>query len=166
MVKDIIILSGETGEGKTTALLKWIKEGKKRVHGIFMPVKEGKRIFYNPYMDIKINAEVPKSTNGADGIFEVGKFKFSKKSFKVASSWLKMKPPLNADYLIIDEIGPLELRGEGLEPELTDFIEKIKKGEISQTVILVVRKSLVVDVIDHYKLNNTKLIRKEDLSEL
>lgn len=166
MVKDIIILTGETGEGKTTSLINWMKEGEKRVHGIFMPVEEDKRFFYNPYMDIKISAEAPKSTKSTDGIIEIGKFKFSKKSFKVASSWLKMKPPLNTDYLIIDEIGPLELRGDGLEPELTDFIEKTKNGEVNQTVILVVRKSLVVDVIDHYGLTNTRLIRKEDLLEL
>ncbi|TVQ49451.1 MAG: hypothetical protein EA362_04550 [Saprospirales bacterium] len=166
MIKDILILSGDTGEGKTTALLTWMNEGKKRVHGIFMPVENQKRLFYNPYMDVKINAEVSKSVKERDGVFEIGKFKFSKKSFKVAGSWLKMKPPLNTDFLIIDEIGPLELRGEGLEPELTDFLEKIKNGEINQTIILVVRKSLVVDVIDHYQLTNIKLIRKEDLSEL
>jgi nucleoside-triphosphatase THEP1 len=131
-----------------------------------MPVVNGKRSFYNPYMDVNVLAEAPKDKLASELIFEVGKFKFSKKSFKIAASWLKMKPPLNTDYLVVDEIGPLELRAEGLEPEFSEFIERVKNGEINQTVILVVRKTLTNQVLKHYKLDSVRVIQKEELEHI
>ena len=166
MENKIFILTGNTAEGKTTAIIDWMKSNKKRVHGILMPLKNGKRVFFNPYMDVIVSAEASREVINPELIFEIGKFKFAKKSFKVASSWLKMTPPLNTDYLVIDEIGPLELRGEGLEPELSDFFTRVKAGEIKQTVLMVVRESLIKQFINHYQLDHVRIIKKEELDEL
>ena len=54
-------------------------------------------------------------------------------------------------WLIIDEIGPLELRGEGLEPEVSRILNDDANDKTN--VVLVVRKTLLEKVTEHYGLH-------------
>ncbi len=162
----IFILTGDPGEGKTTALQQWIDKNNIRAHGVLMPVIDGERHFLNPYMDVNVSAEASPEVKNPDNIHEVGPYKFSIKAFKVARSWLRIKPPLNADYFIVDEIGPLELRGEGLEPELSSVVKSAVSGELPHKLVLVIRESILSDAIKHYKLDGSQIVKKEDLNRL
>ncbi len=57
----------------------------------------------------------------------------------------------NVDYLVIDEVGKLEMIDQGYEPMVSIAVDKFKK-ENSFDLILVVRESLVDDVIKKYGL--------------
>jgi nucleoside-triphosphatase THEP1 len=57
----------------------------------------------------------------------------------------------NPKWLIIDEIGPLELKGQALEPMVSKILNDEKRNEIN--IILVIRKTLVERAIEHYKLH-------------
>nr|MBS0038459.1 hypothetical protein [Saprospiraceae bacterium] len=150
MASKIFILTGQPGEGKTTALQKWIENNEIRAHGVLMPVIDGQRHFLNPYMGVEILAEAAPEVVNPDILHEIGDYRFSTKAFRIARSWLRIKPPLNADYFIIDEIGPLEMRGEGLEPELSEVIQTALSEKLDQRLVLVIRESILADAIKHY----------------
>ena len=63
-----------------------------------------------------------------------------------------------------DKIGKLDLHGTGFEPELTKWIETIKKTQ--QKTILVVRDYLLAAVIHHYQLQHSVIINIQQLNEL
>ena len=56
-------------------------------------------------------------------IVKVGKYSFLQSTFLWAREELKVAMINRSKYLIIDEIGPLELSGRGLEPMVTDILE-------------------------------------------
>ena len=51
---------------------------------------------------------------------------------------------------MIDEIGPLELNGDGLEPVISEIVNWLDTFE--GKLVLVVRDKLINDVIKKYKL--------------
>lgn len=83
------------------------------------------------------------------GKLEVGKHKFSEFAFEEAIIYVKDQMDLGA--IVLDEIGPLELRGQGFAKLLIDLTRNFS-GEL----ILVIRKGLVEDVIHHFKLQSFK----------
>lgn len=131
-----------------------------------MPVIEGQRHFLNPYIDVEVLAEAAPEVVNPDILHEIGEYRFSTKAFRIARSWLRIKPPLNADYFIIDEIGPLELRGEGLEPELSEVIQTALSGKLDQRLVLVIRESILADAIKHYRLDGSQIVKKDDLERM
>jgi nucleoside-triphosphatase len=134
--KKIIILTGEIQTGKTTTLFNWVKD-RKDVAGVLTPVVEGKRFFYSiPGRDYYNMEAVENETE----ILKVGRFLFSAAQFeKTNDSILKwLNEPL-WKYLIIDEIGPLELNQQkGLWSSMVNMRDLNHKP----VIILVVRASL------------------------
>ena len=65
---------------------------------------------------------------------------------------VKTKP----EWLIIDEFGILELDGKGLEPEFTNILNRIKNQDHTK-LLVVVRKNLLDQFLDKYKLNNDEV---------
>ena len=61
----------------------------------------------------------------------------------------------NPEVIVIDEIGPMELRGEGFDQILKEILEK-RNG--TQTVLLVVRDGLAEEVKEKYKIENRIVI--------
>jgi nucleoside-triphosphatase THEP1 len=78
------------------------------------------------------------------GILEVGRFFFSETNFKRAVDYLLLAlPEPQWKYLIIDEIGPLEIKQQkGFWPLLTTLLA----GNYTLIPVLVVRKNLCIDV--------------------
>jgi iron complex transport system ATP-binding protein len=54
----------------------------------------------------------------------------------------------DADFITIDEVGPLELEGEGFDKTIRKLLEISDK-----TLILVVRSSLLEEVLKHYNID-------------
>jgi len=85
---------------------------------------------------------------------EVGKFTFNIDSFKKAIDQLKIdsiSPEI--DWLIIDEIGKLELESNhGLEPFISEFIANFLSENNSKKLILIIRDSLLKKAIEKYQL--------------
>ncbi len=144
----IHILTGAIGTGKTSHLIQWI--GKRSdVHGILTPVADGKRVFMDA--QTKELFEMQAQLNEKN-ILHVGKYIFSKNSFEKATGIIRNGLMKKEGWLIIDEIGLLELKGEGFCDVLKEIITD-KKNPIK--VLLVIRDTLLQKVIEVFLQTNS-----------
>lgn len=149
----IFILTAPIRSGKTTSLINW-SANKGDVSGILTPVVNNKRVFMNAYTKEQFPME---ATDGEVETLDVGKFVFSKTSFDKAVQVIH-NAMQKEGWLIIDEIGPMELRGKG-------FYGIVKKAvmERKENIILVVREGLVKQVINHFNINAVIINKTNDL---
>ena len=161
----VVILTGEVQTGKSKALHNWILKQQldgKIIHGIVNPYITDQKWFINTEDNIKfrMNAE-HNETNP----IVVGNYKFSQKAFNKAQDILAQSLQIASNYLIIDEIGKLELKGDALEPIVSEVLNNWKRKK-TFTLVIVVRSSLVKQVIERYSLPNPFIIQKEQLDEI
>jgi nucleoside-triphosphatase THEP1 len=151
----ILILTGPTRSHKTTTLVRWAND-RNDCGGILTPDHNGLRMLYNVKEKLSIPFEKPQKTIASDIV--IGRFVFDVESFNVAAGWLDQHvsdPDLN--YVLLDEIGSLELSGQGWDEWLHNSISKI--GD--KTLILVVRRSLLDEVIGRYHLQEVSVVAKD-----
>jgi len=149
----IEIVTGPIRTGKTTGLkerLKMLNAG-----GVLSPVIDGKRYFLNVLTEQIWPMETEANKDGK-GYLKVGRFQFSGEAFQKAHQTIVEHLSKGLDYLVIDEIGPLELTGKGLDTALKMILHLAP----SIVLILVVRESLVDDVVTNYQLQNYTVIKK------
>lgn len=120
----------------------------KNIDGIFQPVIDGKRFIYN------IGSRTLKSleTSETNNITSIGKYNFSNDTFAWAQQILNDCLCKDLNWIIVDEIGPLELNNKGLEPAITYLLSRRK--EIDAKILCVVRDSILEKFIEHYGLQN------------
>ena len=147
----IYILTGPVKSGKSTKLLDWVRD-QSDASGILSLFIDSKKHLYS----ISDNKKKCLETSNKGDVL-VGRYMFDSKVFEWAQKKLIGELQNANHYLIIDEVGYLELKGEGLEPMLSKTIKTIEERD-DITLLLVVRESLVNQVIEHYKLYNTKII--------
>lgn len=146
--KKVILLTGEIQSGKTTALLNWIKRGTETA-GILTPVENGKRCFLSFPGIIRFEMEAAEDETDT---LTVGRFRFSATNFERAINILKeqLQQP-QWKYMLIDEIGPLELKSKsGFWPVIT----KILQGKHNSIPVLVVRKQCCDELTALFKQND------------
>ena len=151
----ILILTGPTRSHKTTTLLNWAKK-RNDCGGVLTPDHLGLRILYN----VREKKSIPfeKKENSLDNDIVIGRFVFDLENFNLATQWLDehlSDPALH--YVLLDEIGPLELGGRGWDQWLLSSLAKI--GD--KTLTLVVRRSLLDEVIEHYRLEEASVIEND-----
>jgi nucleoside-triphosphatase THEP1 len=84
-------------------------------------------------------------------IIEIGRYRFDQASFRWAHRVLRAGFEAVPEWLVFDEIGYLELQGQGLEPAVRRILNWNRK--IASTKLLwVVRDELVSEVADYYGL--------------
>lgn len=150
-LKQVVILSGPVQTGKTTSLVLWSRE-KNDMHGILTPVIEGKRVLMNVHTRSAIQMEAGPEEKDT---VVVGKFVFSSNNFNQAIE--VVRDAISKDgWLIIDEIGLIELRGEGFAEVLK---EALASGNKEQKIMLIVREGLVEKVKEFFHLKNALVIR-------
>ena len=120
----INILTGPINSGKTTRLTSWIKT-KNNCAGILAPVQDGLLYLYSIHSQQSKLLEIKDMTSSEKRIIQIGNYCFDREVFEWAQaeliSAIKQKP----NWLIIDEIGPLEIEGKGLEPALSKIINQL-----------------------------------------
>lgn len=153
-MKRIYILSGSIQSGKTTRLIKWIN-GKQKVDGILQPVINGKRflqlISSGESRQLEISGKVT-----AENEVEVGKYKFDKNVFSWAQEKLLYAYKEDLDWLVIDEFGKLELKGNGLKPAISQILSEERENS-KANIIIVIRDYLVNEFISNYKSDLTEI---------
>lgn len=161
----IYILTGEIRSGKTTALLNWSKN-RTDVDGLLCPDNEsGKRYFLKVKSKAEFELEVIKEVE-AEELIQIGNFKFLKAAFKHANEYLISRASkLEGTYLIIDELGKLELKNEGLHRSAEVLIPNFSTNK-HQHLILVVRDYLLQDVLTHYSISDYHVLTNADLKTL
>lgn len=140
----LIILTGERGEGKTTLCLSLAEEAKRlgwTVGGIASPGewKDGRREGYW-VRDLSSGEERKLATRSSNvETRHVGSFTFSPEGFAFGRRALWTAIKADVQLLIVDEIGPLELRGEGWAQELMHM----QKNDVPCVMVWVVRPNLI-----------------------
>lgn len=114
---NIYLLNRPRGSGKTTSLERWAA-GRQDVNGILSPVIRGQRYF----RDIRTGELFPMEAGANEtAVLEVGRFRFSREAFDKAIQVLR-KAVNEPGWLVIDEIGPLEMRGAGFHEVLHEIL--------------------------------------------
>ena len=151
----IYILTAPIQSGKTTSLLRWA-HSQPGTYGILTPVVEGERVFNN----LESGEKFAMEARAGEEAFAVGKFLFSKKGFESAIAVIRKN--INCEgWLIIDEIGPLELKDEGFSSVLREVLA-LRTGKL----LLVVRDGLVEKVKEDFGISKAIVITSiEELTQ-
>ena len=140
------LVTGPTHSGKTGRLLAWA-EGRGGVVGIAAPDGPGGRRM----MDLASGEHVEMEGPGPEeAVVEIGPYRFRQAAFDWAHDrLLDAADASRAKYLVVDEIGPLELRGEALAPALDALLARPSLPE----PIVIVRDSLTDAVAARFDLS-------------
>lgn len=118
--------------------------------GILSPVINGRRHFLDISTGEKQLQETPQ------GSLRVGRFRFSQTAFNWAYEVLQKQLQKGYEWLIVDEVGPLELsQGKGFHSLVTEIINSEPHPA---KLLFVVRLSLVHQFIRTYSLEKVKII--------
>lgn len=147
MNKIIHIVTGKIQSGKTTSLFTFANS-LGSVDGILAPIIDEKRRLYHISSRTIKDFQADQRNNNT---IEVGKYSFYKESFKWANEKLIKGFESGPEWLIIDELGKLELRKEGLYESSKYIIDKRKYTKTN--IILVIRDYLLEQILEFYNIN-------------
>ena len=149
----IFLLSGPIRSGKTTRLLNWAKT-RSDVGGILTPDQNELRVL----IDISLNEQFTfQVTEKYENTIPIGRFYFSSDAFQTGRNIIARERRSTKNWLVIDEVGPLELQGQGFEPEISNTIDFFKKQNLAKNLLLVVRQNLLDEALRHYKIDTFQL---------
>lgn len=151
MNKQIKIVTGKVHTGKTTRLFAFANSHKS-VDGILVPVIHDKRMIYNISSKELKQLEVDNNSNKC---ISVGKYNFLNESFSWANKKLIDGFSKNPEWIILDEIGKLELEKKGLF-ESADFILTNFRNT-KTNIIFVIRDYLLDAVLKSFNLNENEI---------
>ncbi len=128
------------------------------VGGILTPDIHGSRKLF----DIEKKEFHDLEVSELDDSIAIGKFHFSREAFEKAQKIILNACSHNFSWLIVDEIGKLEIeQHKGLEPAIFSIITQYKSGTAQGNLLLVVRESLLNECIEHYQLYDAEIIKKD-----
>jgi len=159
----IFILTGPIRSGKTSTLSDWLL-GREGVDGLLSPDNDlGLRYFYA--IGAKKSFPFEADSGTSEAIITIGRFHFLKSALDRANDYLlACKNSQNLRYLILDELGKLELRNEGLHEAAKELIPQFENSPESH-IVLVIRDSLLEALLQKYQIAQYKLICNDELSE-
>lgn len=134
-MKNIFMLTGPQNSGKSTKLMNWSQK-QDNIIGIICPRDRGNRELFSIFSQTYKEFEVE---NESDSVQKIGKYKFLKNSFDWAEKELLKALSLKPRWIVIDEIGPLELQGKGFDKILRKLLIELELK--SSNLMLVVRNS-------------------------
>ena len=152
----ITIFSKPIHSGKTTELMQWC-DNQTDVQGILMPDVNGQRMIFN----IATQQTFPiqcTDTNTNEEIITIGKYIFFAAAFQKANVILLQALHANPEWLVIDEVGKLELQSKGFYESAKPLIDHYQN--CNKNLMLVVRDSLVDEVVAFFGIKNYTLIHK------
>lgn len=156
--RSVFIITGKTGSGKTTFLLKLIEELRQNTLSIagFAAIsvpEDGPSGSYN-ILELVSGKILPLASGKfIYGWEQLGRFYFNPEGIRMGKNILEDPLINNNDLIVVDEIGPFELAGKIWAESLTRLLE----GR-SCSVLLVVRDQLVAEVIHEWKLQDAMII--------
>lgn len=150
----IRILTGPTRSLKTTTLLRWV-DLRNDCGGFLSPDVDGVRHLYHIHTKELVSWQhvIPQP-----GDVMIGRFAFDPHGFTAGIRWLEEDlHDTGVNYIILDEVGQLELNDMGWHPWLISNLPFAS----GKTVILVVRDTLLNEVIHKYQLEDIDVVDKE-----
>ena len=158
----IFFLTGKKGSGKTTfisRILPLLQEGGFKVGGIIAPGNwENNARSKFDIIDISSNQrKLLCSSNVGEGKASIGRFNFTKEGLELGNKALSYERIFGKDIVIVDEVGPLELEGNGWTNDINELILKY-----SNILILVVRDEIIESVKKYFDIKNPQIINIEN----
>jgi len=153
----IYIFSRPIRSGKTTELLEW-SALQKSIAGILMPDINGCRKIFNIQTKEIFDAECIEYAGTEELLTTIGKFHFYTVAFEKANSILQNAFNQNPDWLVIDEAGKLELKGQGFYPAVADAVKLYSTNNKPGNLLIIVRDSLCEEVISFFKITDCIVI--------
>lgn len=152
----IVIITGEKHEGKTTFtadLVKFLKKHGKSIGGFLSlgSFEDNRRSSFK-LRSLEDGREMPLCSIHFTSGEQAGPFRFSREGLQFGKKLLTPGALSGKDVVVIDEIGPFELKGKGWSEAITELMSH---SEI--LFIWVVRKSLVEEVINHWELTRPEI---------
>ena len=156
--KSVFIITGETGSGKTTFLLKLIEELRGKALSIagfaaLSVPEDGPSGSFN-ILDLVSGKILPlASRRFTEGWEQSGKFYFNPEGILMGKNILEDPLILNNDLIVVDEIGPFELDGKIWAESITRLLTRQ-----CCSILLVVREQLLAQVIKKWSLKDAMII--------
>jgi nucleoside-triphosphatase THEP1 len=159
----VIIIKGTKHQGKTMfagQVVKQLVEEGYSVRGFLAPgsFKNGRRDSFDIF-DIKTGKSKSLCSRDRQAGEKIGPFTFSEEGQQFGRQLLDPANLQQIDFVVIDEIGPLELEGRGWTPSIEKLISKGKRN-----FIWVVRNSLVEGVAAKFGINDYTIIEAGNCS--
>jgi nucleoside-triphosphatase THEP1 len=153
-----ILITGEVHQGKSSfmnELADKLKQKEFKIAGFLAPAlfANGERIGYS-LLSLSDGTQITVASK----LFQPGwqktrRFWFNPQAFESGKNWVENALANEIDLIIIDEIGPLEIAGEGWDSLLRKTTDNCNCLQI-----WVVRKQLLDQVIERYELKNPAVL--------
>ncbi len=155
---DLCILSVPVQVGKTTRLQAWVAEAQskgQRFGGFLMPDNAVGQRMLQP---LSLGAFAQPIEDPVAGDLSIGRFRFRTAAFQAALAALDAALEETADWVVVDEIGPLEIRkAQGLEPGFGPWIHRWRQQMDRPNLLLVIRDFLLEEATKTYDLQGAKV---------
>ena len=157
----IYLLSEEIQSGKTTSL-QLCTENRYDIGGFLSPDKNGIRCLMNLSSKEEIPFEIDLTSY--DGSIEIiGKFAIAQSAFQTGENWIKehlIAPQIK--FIVIDEVGPLELNGKGF----ANALRYATKNLGDKHLIIVLRKAMHDKIVEAFELQEASILSKNGIDKL
>lgn len=157
----IVLLTGVIRTGKTTALRDAFGgNGQARARGIVQPVIDGQRHLEDLASGAVRRLEASASTP-QDSRMAVGRFVFDASALAWGTGCIQraVVEVQSDEWVVLDEVGPLELAGHGLA---TAVHAVVRHADTGGRALIVVREGLIEAVAGAFQINQPHLIRLGD----
>lgn len=161
-LSNVLILTGESGSGKTTALTEFIQQCQTNginLTGILCPgvMKDGRR-FSSDIVDIATNERC--LFGHRTGVLDKKtstRFSFTEDGIALGIKALTPNHASRHSVCIIDELGPMELSGQGFGRQVAPLLAMANSRHI-----WVVRPSLIDQICRHWSILNPQVVHVQD----
>jgi len=149
---NIVIITGERAAGKTTFLRHYLRQGSFASTSVvgFYAVNSGRGYKIVHVKDSRF-AQLCVRDDAAAGTLKINDFYFDEKVIMLGEQWLREGFQMDDPVFIVDEVGRFELDGRVWNNVLVDILHH-GKGSL----VLVVRKKFLNEVIKHYGMDNVR----------
>ncbi|MCS6928035.1 MAG: hypothetical protein NZM43_00935 [Saprospiraceae bacterium] len=155
-IANAFIYSAPVHSGKTTALMHWV-ENRNDVGGFLAPDIEGLRYLFT-LSDRQFHPFQVEEGASSQNTVNICRYRFLAEAFALAHRMLLEDARRSMPWLVVDEVGKLELQGRGHEPALSQVIQMSRQGEYTGRLLLVVRSELLSDVVEKYALHGAQVL--------
>lgn len=154
----VIFFTGPVQTGKTTTLYSLVKK-RTDIGGFLTPDMDALRYLY----DIRQRQYFSFQTHVEGDTIEVGRFSFLRTAFSRMEQIVERDLNSHCAYIIIDELGKLELQKKGLYALAQYLVSRLK--EIDKKIIFVVREQLIQEMADLLELQDHGILNKDTFGD-
>ncbi len=161
----IYVITGKIHGGKTTLVTRLAEQFKKEsitVSGFIAPgsFQQGVRSDFT-LINVKNGEQIPLATLGArKGWMNFRRFSFNPVAFQLGEAWIREGVSSQDQLVIIDEVGPMELKGLGWDSTLK-YLEM--QSDIVQ--LWIVREQMLQEVLGHWNIPHSQVFRMNEEEE-